>query len=299
MRSPRESTARDVERVPIHATAGLPNLIGIGVPKAGTTWLHHLLDSHPDVWMPSRREVSYFNRHYDRGLEWYQRFFPGAQTAKAYAVIGEITPRYLYSSANARRIAELGSVRRLLLILRNPVDRAYSDYWFRVRIKNYQGSFKQFLEDRPEALELGFYSRHLPAYLEYFDRSELLVLLFERAIQDIPAVRRQLANFLGIEVTRFPAGAGQTPVNERFIPRLPWLYTHLVAFGAYLRRRDADWAIHAARRVGLIRAAGSATGTRIKATIDPHIRQRLVALYRSEIDNLENLLHMDLTPWRA
>lgn len=278
--------------------AGLPNLIGIGVPKAGTTWLYELLDSHPDVWMSSRREISYFHRHYHRGPEWYRRFFPRPDQAKAYRVIGEISPRYLYTADNARKMAEFGSVERLLLILRNPVDRAYSDYWFRVRIKNYRGTFEQFLEDRPEAFEFGFYDRYLPAFFEYFDRSQILILLFERAIADISATRQRLASFLGIDVARFTGGAGERRVNERFVARWPSLYTRLVALGAYLRRHDVDWPIHMVRRLGLIGAVGNRTGAKVRATMTPQTRQRLLSLYEPGIDALQKLLQTDLSLWR-
>ena len=55
----------------------LPNFIGIGVPRAGTTWLHELLDMHPDVAVPQRRkEVHFFDRYYDKGMAWYSSFFP-------------------------------------------------------------------------------------------------------------------------------------------------------------------------------------------------------------------------------
>jgi hypothetical protein len=96
----------------------LPTFLGIGVPRAGTTWLHGLLDSHPDVYVPSRRkEVSFFDLHYGRGVEWYKRFFPADSETARYQAIGEITPFYFYGRDCPERISRM-SVSKLLLMLR-------------------------------------------------------------------------------------------------------------------------------------------------------------------------------------
>src|SRR4051812_32958483 len=104
----------------------LPTFLGIGVPRAGTTWLHELLSSHPEVYVPVRRkELSFFNLYYDRGTRWYQKFFPSEAEADRYRALGEITPYYFYGPECPERIARLG-VGKLLLILRHPVERAWS-----------------------------------------------------------------------------------------------------------------------------------------------------------------------------
>jgi hypothetical protein len=250
--------------------------------------------------MSPRKEIYFFNRYYGRGVGWYSRFFPDPAEADAYRVIGEISPYYLYRPGVPRRIAELGSVQKLLLILRNPVDRAYSDYWFQVRIRNYRHGFEQFLTDDPEALELGFYSRFIPAFLRCFDRTELLVLVFEAAISDIPATRRRLADFLGLDPDRFPPNAGERRVNERFVPRWPGLYARLIRLGAYLQRHDVDWAVRIARRMGLVHAVGRGTRSNVRSpNMNEETRQRLLATYASEVDDLEQLLQQDLSVWRA
>ena len=69
----------------------LPAFLGIGVPRAGTTWLHTLLASHPDVYTPTlRKEINFFDRYYDRGLSWYEALFPPPENAERYQAIGEI-----------------------------------------------------------------------------------------------------------------------------------------------------------------------------------------------------------------
>ena len=68
----------------------LPTFLGIGVPRAGTTWLHQLLSAHPDVFLPSRRkEVRFFDRHHEEGQGWYEGFFCPPDEADRYSAIGE------------------------------------------------------------------------------------------------------------------------------------------------------------------------------------------------------------------
>ena len=100
----------------------------------------HLLSGHPDVYMPERRkEIRFFDRNHDQGTSWYEAFFCPQAEAARYAAIGEISPQYLYCEACPDRIAALLPDAKLLVILRHPVDRAYSHYGFVVQRRNYRG----------------------------------------------------------------------------------------------------------------------------------------------------------------
>ena len=134
----------------------LPDFLGIGVQRGGTTWLHTLLASHPDVFMPSRRkEIRFFEKYYDRGLGWYSEFFCPPAEASRYKAIGEISTQYYDDEASPRRIhADLPEA-KLIIMLRHPVSRAYSHYGFVVQRMNYRGTFEEFLASRPKALEKG------------------------------------------------------------------------------------------------------------------------------------------------
>lgn len=171
----------------------LPTFVGFGVARGGTTWLHTLLSGHRNVYMPTRRkEVRFFDRNYDRGLDWYETFFcPSADAARYEA--GEISPQYFYCEECPERIAAAIPAAKLLVILRHPVDRAYSHYGFVVQRRNFQGSFEEFLAMRPTVLDKGFYSRYLDRYLRSFDRDRILVLVFEQAVRDDDTARRALS----------------------------------------------------------------------------------------------------------
>ena len=103
----------------------LPTFLVVGAQKSGTTSLIHYLGAHPEVFaVPD--EIHFFDRNWDRGVEWYRERFAGAGGA---AAVGESTPEYMYASSAPGRIARTLSAPTFLAILRDPVDRAYSHYW--------------------------------------------------------------------------------------------------------------------------------------------------------------------------
>src|SRR5688572_14326389 len=111
---------------PQAAGARLPDFLIVGAMRSGTTSLHKYLQAHPDVFVASGKEVHFFDRRYGRGLDWYRSRFAGVTTER---VVGEATPAYMYDENAIARIAHDLPDARLIVVLRNPVDRAYSHYW--------------------------------------------------------------------------------------------------------------------------------------------------------------------------
>jgi sulfotransferase family protein len=272
----------------------LPTFLGIGVPRAGTTWLHTLLSSHPQAYLPTRRkEVRFFDRHFGEGLEWYGEFFGPPEALEGCRAIGEISPQYLYGAECPDRIAEVLPGAKLVVMLRHPVDRAYSQFGFVVQRRNYRGSFEEFLRTRPRALEMGFYSAPLKHYLRVFDRSQILALVFETAVGTGGTAREDLAGFLGLPVDGFATEV--EAVNASTVPRFGSLSNLAVSTGRRLRRRHLETLVDLGGRLGIRRVLTS--GTRVPR-LDPALRQELSERYLEEFDALEDLLDLDLSTWR-
>jgi hypothetical protein len=271
-----------------------PTFLGIGVPRAGTTWLHTLLSEHPQAFLPTRRkEVRFFDRHFDQGLDWYEEFFRPAQGTEGCEAIGEISPQYLYGAECPVRISTVLPSVKLLLMLRHPVDRAYSQYGFVVQRRNFRGSFEEFLETRPRALQMGFYSRYLEGYLRRFDRSQFLPLIFEDAVTGRGTARRDLAAFLGLTESGFPGSVER--VNASTVPRFPTVSNLAVTTGRRLRRRHLEAVVDLGGRLGLRRFMTS--GKRVPA-LQADLRHDLSRRYAAEFDALEDMLAIDLSRWR-
>lgn len=271
----------------------LPDFLGIGVPRSGTTWLHKVLSAHPDVWLPVRRkEVHYLDRYFERGTAWYESFFKGARPGQR---VGEITPHYLMDPRVPGRIRSLGSVRQLILILRNPVDRAVSHYRWRIRQDAYSGSFEDFLQDYPEAIAWGEYGRHLHRYTDWLENGRLMILIYERVFDDPESAMESMGSFLCIDPDRFPEELVTQRINVGSIPRFPALSRAAIRTAAWLRRHDLDHVANLGARIGLksLVTAGDYPPTPPESIT----LERLHEHFAPDIRTLERLTDLQLPEW--
>jgi hypothetical protein len=274
----------------------LPTFLGIGVQRGGTTWLHTLLASHPDVYMPTRRkEIRFFERYYEHGTSWYSTFFCPPEQADSYRAIGEISTQYYDCEACPQRIFTTLPQSKLIIMLRHPVNRAYSQYGFVVQRRNYRGSFQEFLASRPAALEKGFYSRYLKQYLRYFDRNQILALLFEDVFTDIFKTKKTIADFLDIAADKFPESGNNGKVNASTVPTHQSLYGFVVKTGRRLRKRNLEPVVDFVMRLGIQRILSKGNSLQ---PLDKELRKQLSQLYQDEFDELEECMQIDLSTWR-
>lgn len=275
----------------------LPTFVGIGLPRSGSTWLHEFLATHSHVYVPTRRkEVRFFDQYYERGLGWYESFFPPDTEVERFQAIGEVSPTYFYCPECPQRMAQVPEIKQLLLILRNPIDRAFSAYKIYAQLNNFAGSFEDFLAQEPDAIPSGFYSQWLQNYLQVFDRNQILVLIFEHMVTDVRSTQQALASFLGVAPDEFNPPREKGKVNPSHVPAqgLPRILFTLSGI-AYrkLRDWDVDWIVQKAKPAF---KRFFSKGVQLPP-IKPETRERLTQIYRNEIRDLENLVEIDLSVW--
>ena len=178
----------------------LPTFIGIGVQRAGTTWLYHCLKDHPLVFVPEKKELHFFNINFEKGLDWYLKFFAHAKDELA---IGEITPDYYYETAAINRIFDYFPNVKLIISLRNPVDRAYSAYKLFHKSFN-ELTFEEAFKKNKKLRELGFYHKWLSCVFTLFPRENLHVILYDDIVSSPKMVIRNLYSFLGVDEAFVP-----------------------------------------------------------------------------------------------
>ncbi len=281
----------------------LPTFLGIGVNKAGTTWLHDLLASHPHIWMPRRRkEVNFFTKHYKEGIDWYKRFFPESSERQQYTAVGEYSPAYFYDDRCPARIAAVSTIRRFILSLRNPVDRVYSAYGHKVRNYNYRASFETYLEEHPHQVERGLYASHLKSYLQQFDREQFLILQFETLFSEIEATQTEIATFLGVDGELFPNDLGTQKRNATFVPRFQRAFALAQAVIRTMKKWEMGRVLELMQRTGagpfLKRLFGQREKGEALPDMKPDTRARLAQHYAPEIEELEALTGMDFSIWK-
>jgi hypothetical protein len=128
-------------------SGALPGFLIIGAQKCGTTSLYDLLTRHPHVERAALKEVHYFDHHFDKGIEWYRLQFPlPKRKGQRKLITGEATPNYLFYPDAASRAAKVVPQARLIVLLRNPVDRAYSHYHHQIRKGRETLGFEEAIE---------------------------------------------------------------------------------------------------------------------------------------------------------
>lgn len=190
------------------------NFIIVGTQKGGTTALDFYLRQHPNIEMASKKEVHFFDRD-DRYLRWrnfayYHKHFNFKDPNK---VIGEATPSYMYSETAIKRIYQYNPEIKLIAVLRNPIDRAYS-HWNMARQNKFEPlTFTQAVAkekqrcrehlpgicQRYSYTDRGFYSEQIRRMQRYFDDNQLLFIRHENLKQDPATVLKQVSDFLDID----------------------------------------------------------------------------------------------------
>ena len=240
-----------------------PHFLGVGTQKGGTSTLFQLLRNHPEIFFPKVKEVHFFTKFYDRGEAWYSEKFAEAPAGQ---LRGEITPYYLFHAAVPERIQALRADMKIVVLLRNPVERTLSQYYHSCRWKLETLPLEEALaaeENRlqgaleviktPGANHLSYqehsylarsrYEEQLPRYFKRFGRDRVLVLRSEDLFSEDRAVLTQLEQFLCIapfpletSIPRANSGLGEArevpsavrrKLEKELAPTFNWLSTEL------------------------------------------------------------------------
>lgn len=270
--------------------AGRPDFVIIGAAKAATTWIVHQLQQHPQVFLPGP-EPHYFSTEYERGDAWYARWF---DDATAEQTVGEKSADYLAHPLAARRLQTLLPNVKLVVQLRNPVERAYSDYCMLYRRGTVGAPPEKYLArgaERPRFLEDGLYHRHLSRFLDLFPRDQIALILHEDIRREPEAVITRISGHLGL-APHIASAEVAARVNAGEAPMLPLALRRLLApvkpMAAPLRRQPWFRAAHAAL---------SRTPDYPPLTSD--LRRRLRDFYAADIEKLGPLVGRDVSGWLA
>ena len=267
-----------------------PTFLYIGTSKAGSTWLYAVLAEHPEVYVEPGKGLYFFSDQYHRGLGWYRRHFQGA---RAETAVGEMSHNYLYSREAPDRIAALNPRMKLLACLREPVDRAFSDYLHRVRNGELDMRFEEALEAVPSLVERGRYAEPVERYIERFGRELVHVAVFDDLRSAPDRFVNGIFDFLEVEPRPLPPGLREK-IMPAGRPRLP--------AAAQAAKRVA----RAGKRVGLRGVVGAAKRSRAvrnllyrpyaaeeRPTPSAETRAALRSAFAPDVRRLDRLLGTD------
>jgi hypothetical protein len=296
----------------------MPNFLVIGAAKSGTTSLYHYLAQHPDVFMSPVKEPNFFalegekpafrapgaderiNRWSVTDPDEYRKLYEGANGEK---VLGEASPIYLYSEKAAGRIKHHVPEARLITILRNPAERAYSGFLHLLL------NGRETTTDFGEALALeeerkrenwdwiwhyksmGFYYEQLTRYLESFSQEQIKIYLYEDLERDPAGVVRDAYGFLGVDVSFVPKPPAR--YNATGIPRSRRL-NDLLRTDNPLKSTAKLLVPKKFRRKLLMNMQNKIL---VKPPFPEGERKQLVEEYREDVLKLQGLIGRDLSGW--
>lgn len=273
----------------------LPNFIGIGVQRSGTTWIYEMLKSHPQVCMSPEKEINFFNDHYNRGIDWYKKFFSKCSRGK---VIGEFSPTYLSHNLTAKRIKKIVPEAKIIVSLRNPADQIFSRYHYMITRQTYNKSFGEALKEKPFLIENAFYYKHIKCFLEHFDESKILILIYEDLRKDARSFLQKIYSFLDIDDTYIPP-----KLNERLhftrVPKSKYIETAMVIIRILLRKMELYSLAEKLKEIYMVRKLKE-LNTRANKTykkMDARNRHRLNQIFTHDKESLLALLGRDLSIW--
>ena len=271
-------------------TDGLPTFLVIGAVKAATTWISHQLRCHPELWLPDA-EPHFFSSEYERGLDWYRGLFDAAPAGRR---IGEKSADYLaHPQAPARIAATLPGV-PMVVQLRDPVERAYSDYCMLFRRGLVTGDPRRYLDKRHAAgtrfLDSGLYARHLARFHAHVAPERIAVFLYEDVIDDPTGVITQVCDHIGV-TPHIDVGAMVSRRNDGATPMLP-----LPVRRALRPMRPLLDPLRKKPLMAWLR--GSMTRPVRYPPLTEELRAMLRDYYREDMIALEQMIGRDLSAWR-
>lgn len=262
-----------------------PTFLYIGVARAGSTWLFHVLCEHPDVYVPPAKGVDFFDKYFCKGADWYFPLFAGAGNAKA---VGDISHDYYVSKAAALRIHGLLPNAKLICCLREPVDKVISGYFYNrnTHIKKTVSLLDYAHSD--EVLTQVDYYPHLRCYYDLFPPENIQILLYDELRSDPCEFVRKVYSFIGVAPDYEPPSLWAR-INAAHEPRAQSV--------AHLAKRAAD----GLRRMGMpnwvgrIKQNGLVNGLLFKRMfkrpdVSREVEEELKRVLRKDMDKLEELI---------
>ncbi len=272
----------------------LPAFIAVGPGRTGTSWLHAALE--PVAWLPDGlKETLFFKYRYHKGIKWYAWHFRHADDSRP---IGEVCPYFGFPEAIDRVASHIPQC-KIICTFRDPVERAYSSYRVRRRSARLRGSFEEALVSELAIRDNNRYAHYLRKWQERFGKERVLATIYDDLTDDPQGYLDRVCDFIG---------ARRVTLDDRQIDRRARNYVERAP-----RHRVPAWllgrtwsALNSYRAHTLARSLRRSAlwsfvveGGEPYPPLQPEIVDRVRALFRPEVEELEKLIGRDLAAWKG
>ena len=169
----------------------------VGAAKCGSTWFYDALNDHPDIYVPKAKDIYFFDRYYSKGVEWYESVVGAPEGF--HGVVGEVSHDYLYDECAAERIFKYNPDMKIVVCLREPIQRVISAYKFMQRNGTASNGVVANLKANKYLIEQSKYYKYVSMYMRVFGADKVKVVVFDRLANQSDLVVRELYDFLGVD----------------------------------------------------------------------------------------------------
>ena len=277
-----------------------PNFFIVGTPKSGTTSLFHYLQEHPEVFLPELKEPHFFscpevkNTYYKTKIvDSKEEYLDLYQETESFKAVGDLSSSYLFNKESPKRIHQFNPHAKIIIVLRNPVDRALSHYLMDVNLGyinvplleviNNKDTFKQHYQ---EYIELGFYEQQIRAYTKQFPDSQIKVVLSDTLYANTAETLKDIYSFINVSTTFITDF--ETVHNSYTVPRFKALKSLVQSDG--LKKM-----IPSGLKSGLKSLIYKTNAEKPKLEVEKNL---LREIYKKSIVETETLINQDLSSWK-
>ncbi len=269
--------------------------VGIGPQRTGTSWLHEVLEPHPNLCLPSPiKETMFFDKYYPKGFAWYQSHFANLEE---HQLCGEIGPTYFQSQEVRERIFQHNPKCKIIVNIRNPIDHIFSLYLHELSKGRISGTLSEAIKNKAEILDSGHYAEFVPLWRKTFGSSQIKFVWMDQIKKEPQKVYGNLCAFLGIPVGDYPESVGIQKINAAKYPRFPLVSRIGVSVYHWLRANRLHHVLEIAKSANLDKITFSRKNEDRPELTEPE-RVQLLSIYEDDIAFLESESGMNLAEWR-
>ena len=277
------------------------DFIGVGGEKTASSWIFQCLDEHPQICGARPKETLFFDTtkligeplrsrsaYEEKGLSFYGNYF---SHCPPNLIKGEFTTTYLHDKRVAKFIHETFPNAKILISLRDPIDRVYSQY-LAVRHLNLFRNFEDALRCEPEFIRRSFYAEYVGEYFKFFPSEKILIVFYEDILDDAIKFIQNIYQFLEVDSQFVPPGiqVKKRSAEEKFLAKL---HSNMMtsACGRMAIRLGRSTKINSVLKRGVMSLFR-------KPAMNQETKNYLKGMFKEDMENLESLLGRDCTFWK-
>lgn len=268
------------------------DFVNVGPQRTGTSWLHQILKHHPQICLPPAvKETMFFDRDYQRGLDWYAHYFRHRQSNQR---CGEVAPTYFDLEEIPERIRAVNPDCKIMIHLRHPVQRALSLYHHHFGKGRVHGAFSDAILQMPRIVDAGKYAVHISRWFDSFGPEQVMFVLLDDIESRPESTLESIYQFLDVEPIAMPE-LGHEKFGAAVMPAFPELAKLTAQTATWLRSHQLHHIAELGKTLGFKKIYSGKRTQLPSLTLSEQLT--LVKTYEEDVLFVETLLGRELSTW--